>query len=94
MIYVKKQLSDGVTVQTELTDEDYFYTRCVDCGQEIEATNEILDDFADFIFGACYILCEKCTAKRNGSSPTPTTPIKKPLCIVKPRENPKQDSEE
>ena len=67
MIYVKKQLTEDATVQIELNEDTEFYTRCGECGQELKATDEILDDFSEFLFGSCCILCEKCTAKHDAS---------------------------
>lgn len=64
MIYVKKQLSEDVTVRVVLTEDTEFYTDCGECGREIKATEEIIEDFSEFLFGSCSIFCEKCTAKR------------------------------
>lgn len=63
MIYVKKQLAEDVTAQIGLNEDTEFYIGCGECGHEIKATEEILDNFSDFIFGSCTIFCEKCTAK-------------------------------
>ena len=67
MIYVKKQLAEGATVQINLAENDEFYTYCYECGKEIEATEEVLDDFSGFLFGANRIFCAKCTEKRRAS---------------------------
>lgn len=67
MIYTKRQTSKGKTKTVELKEDTKFYTQCADCGKEIEATDEILDDFSDFIYGSCYIICESCTAKRRNA---------------------------
>lgn len=64
MLYVKKKLTEDLTVNVELTENDEYYTRCVGCGQEVKATEEIIDDFTGFLFGTAGIYCEKCTAKR------------------------------
>ncbi|MCH5204291.1 MAG: hypothetical protein J1F03_06055 [Oscillospiraceae bacterium] len=67
MIYIKKQLSEDVTVQIRLTEDDEFYTCCAECGQEVKATEEILDDFGEFLVGGKGIICEECVVNRNSS---------------------------
>lgn len=67
MIYVKKKLMDGVTAEIELDEGAELYTRCMECGAIVSATDEILDDFSEFLFGSCGIVCEKCTAKREAA---------------------------
>lgn len=65
MIFIKKPLTDGVTAEIELNEDTKFYTRCQKCGEPVEATDEILDDFAAFLYGGCWIECGKCYAKRE-----------------------------
>lgn len=65
MIYIKKKFMDGVTAKIELDEDAELYTRCMECGALVEATDEILDDFSDFLFGSCGIICAKCVAKRK-----------------------------
>lgn len=65
MIYIKKKLAEDMTVEIELTEDDEYCTRCMGRGQEVKATEEIIDDFSGFLFGAAGIYCDKCTAKRQ-----------------------------
>ena len=67
MIYVKKQLTEGTTIPINLTENDEFYAHCDECSEEIEATDEILDDFSGFLFGFRRIFCTECTEKRRAS---------------------------
>ncbi len=65
MIYVKKKLADGITAEIELDDGTEFYTRCMECGATVQATNEILGDFSEFFNGMSGIICEKCVENRK-----------------------------
>lgn len=65
MIYVKKKLTEDMPVKIELTEDDEYYTHCVGCGEEVKATEEIIDDLSGFLFGASGIYCEKCAANRH-----------------------------
>lgn len=65
MIYIKKKLMDGITAEIELDEDTELYTRCMECGALVTATDEILDDFSEFLFGSHGIICEKCVAKRK-----------------------------
>lgn len=67
MIYTKRQTSKGKTKTVELTEDTKFYTQCADCGREIEATEEIMDDFSEYIYGLRRIICESCTAERRSA---------------------------
>lgn len=64
MIYIKNPKSNDV-MTVKLDENTEFYTECNDCGKEIEATEEILDDFTGFLYGSTRLYCEKCAAKRK-----------------------------
>lgn len=61
MIYTKRQTSKGKTKTVELTEDTKFYIQCAECGKELEETEAILDNFADFLYGASRMYCEECS---------------------------------
>ena len=65
MIYTKRQTSKGKRKNVELTEDTKFYTQCADCGKEIEATEEIFDDFCAYLTEEKRLYCENCTALRG-----------------------------
>lgn len=67
MIYIKRQTSKGKNKTVELTEDTKFYAQCADCGKEVEATEEIIDNFSEYIYGSCRIICDSCAAKRRSA---------------------------
>ena len=65
MVIIRKSITDEITAEIELSDETEFFTRCQKCGKLVEATDEIIDDFGEFLFNSSGIICEKCAAKSN-----------------------------
>lgn len=63
MFYTKAKLSDGVTIKTEITDENVF-TVCPECGKEfpIDLEGEIRHGGADLY--STQVLCSECSAKQ------------------------------
>lgn len=68
MIYTKRQTSKGKTKTVELTEDTKFYAQCANCGKEVEATNEIIDDFWGFLFEESRVYCENCTAAHDSNN--------------------------
>ena len=63
MFYVKTQLTGGVSVKTEITDENVF-CRCPDCGSEVSVDlAEVFNDGEGDLFGTAVLCCE-CTKLR------------------------------
>jgi len=62
MFYVKTKIGEGTNITTEITDEN-TYTRCIDCGREIQMDLDeaIVDGHLD-LFGMG-IRCEDCSYK-------------------------------
>lgn len=67
MIYIKRTTSKGKTKPIEITEDTKFFTKCTECGKEVEATEEIIDDFSEYIYGSRRVICESCTAKRRSA---------------------------
>lgn len=65
MIYIKKQTSKDKTKTVELTESTKFFTKCAECGKEVEATEEILDNFSGFLYEEKRLYCEDCTRSRS-----------------------------
>lgn len=63
MIVIKKTISEEITAEIELNDETEFYTRCPECGQLVEASEEIINDFAGYLFDDVGIICKNCAMK-------------------------------
>jgi hypothetical protein len=63
MFYVKTQLSDGMTVKTEITDENVF-TNCPACGVEVPIDiAELFSDGEGDLFGTS-VYCVDCSKRR------------------------------
>ena len=65
MFYVKTNLTEGMTVKTEITDENVF-CRCPDCGSEVPVDlSEIFNDGEGDLFSTA-VLCRECCKTRVG----------------------------
>lgn len=67
MFYVKTQPVEGMSVKTEITDENVF-CRCPDCGSEVQVDLvEIFRDADGDLFGTA-VLCRECSKTRAGEA--------------------------
>ena len=62
MFYVKAQLSEETQVTTEITDENVF-TRCPDCGCELQVDLAELASDEHFDLYGTGIYCSRCSYK-------------------------------
>jgi len=63
MFYIKTQIGEETQLTTEITDENVF-TRCLDCGAELQVDlAELLSD-ANFDLYGTGIYCSRCSTKR------------------------------
>ena len=62
MFYIKTKINEGTYITTEITDENTF-TRCVDCGQEVQVDLDemVIDGHLD-LFGTG-MRCEDCSIR-------------------------------
>lgn len=62
MFYTKTKINEGTYITTEITDENTF-TRCVDCGHEIQVDLDeaIIDGHLDLF--STGMRCEDCSYK-------------------------------
>ena len=65
MIFLKRKLTDGVTAEIELDEDTLLYATCQKCGAAVEATEDIVENFSEYLYGCCYLICERCAAKRE-----------------------------
>ncbi len=63
MFYTKTQIGEDTQLTTEITDENVF-TRCVECGVELQV--DLVELASDEHFDLCDtgIYCSKCSFKR------------------------------
>ncbi len=59
MFYVKSTLTEGTTIEIELTGE--VFTRCPDCGAEMTFDLQELTADSNFDFYGTSIYCVKCS---------------------------------
>ena len=63
MFYVKTNLTDGMSVKTEITDENVF-CRCPDCGSEVQVDiAEVFSDGEGDLYSTA-VLCQECGQAR------------------------------
>lgn len=62
MFYVKSEISEGITLRSEINSEN-VYTHCIDCGHEIQIDLDemIVDGHLDLYGLGCR--CEACSFK-------------------------------
>ncbi|MEL4861605.1 hypothetical protein AAEU42_10200 [Pseudoflavonifractor phocaeensis] len=64
MFYIKTELSEGVTLRSEITDENVF-TMCPGCGCEHQVNlADVVDADDGLDLYGTVVLCAECSAKR------------------------------
>jgi len=62
MFYVRAHLTDEVSVEVDISNKNVF-TRCADCGSEIEVDLDDLIGLEDFSLNSA-LCCEKCSIRQ------------------------------
>ncbi|MBD5081535.1 MAG: hypothetical protein HDT44_07200 [Ruminococcaceae bacterium] len=68
MIYIKRTTAKGKTKPVEITDGTKFYTHCASCGKEVDATDEVINDFGGFLNEENRLYCEDCSAAHSSKN--------------------------
>ena len=63
MIYLKTQIGEGIEIKIDVYGDE-FYTRCPQCGKEINVDSEALHT-KDTDFGSTQIFCNECSKDRQ-----------------------------
>lgn len=69
MFYVKTQISDGATINLEITDENVF-TVCPDCGKEHSVDLAEISMLEDFDLYGTAVYCADCSEARQQARET------------------------
>ncbi|AYB38522.1 hypothetical protein [Brevibacillus laterosporus] len=70
MFYLKTKDRRNKELVVDIYDDEIF-TKCVECGKEIQADSELLINVLENgEFASTYIMCEKCTKDKIKSSPS------------------------
>jgi ribosomal protein S27E len=61
MFYIKTKITEGVTIESEITGEN-IYARCPECGKEQQIDITELEEVCLY---TTQIICEECTKKQE-----------------------------